>query len=141
MPSPVSREKAFYYAHPNNRFWPALAAVFDAPLPAGIAERRAFVLSRHIALWDVLASCDISGAADSSIKNPAANDIARLLRETKIARIFTTGRKAADLYAKLCLAHTGIAAIPLPSTSPANQRITMEDLVAAYRQLNKPHRE
>jgi hypoxanthine-DNA glycosylase len=133
MPSPVSRANVFYYGHPGNRFWPVLAAVFDAPPPETNAERTCLALRYHIALWDVLASCEIDGASDGSIRNPAANDFSTLLRETKIERIFTTGKKAFDLYRALCEEKTGIAAVPLPSTSPANQRFSFEALTAAYR--------
>jgi hypoxanthine-DNA glycosylase len=133
MPSPVSREQSFYYAHPRNRFWPVLAAVFREPLPRTKEERLQFALARHIALWDVLASCAIDGAADHTIKNPAANDFLPLLRAARITRIFTTGSKAFALYTKLCLPQTGLAAVPLPSTSPANQRISFDGLTDAYR--------
>ncbi|MDR1468846.1 MAG: DNA-deoxyinosine glycosylase [Spirochaetaceae bacterium] len=133
MPSPVSRAQAFYYAHPRNRFWPILAAVFGEPPPVSKENRIRFVLSRHIALWDVLASCVIDGAADHTIKNPEPNDFAPLLRAAKITRVFTTGNKAFTLYTRLCFPHTGLAATPLPSTSPANQRMSFDDLVTAYR--------
>jgi hypoxanthine-DNA glycosylase len=132
MPSPVSRTNEFYYGHPRNRFWPVLAAVFDAPLPRSNADKACLALTRHIALWDVLASCEIDGAADDSIKNPAVNDFSVLLRDTKVRRIFTTGKKAFSLYKNLCEEKTGIAAVSLPSTSPANRRVSFEELVAVY---------
>lgn len=75
IPSPKSREKGFYYAHPQNRFWPVLAAVFGEEIPQTTEERRAFALSHGIALWDVLASCTIRGADDQSIKDPVPNDL------------------------------------------------------------------
>jgi hypoxanthine-DNA glycosylase len=133
MPSPASRENAFYYGHPRNRFWPVMAAVFDAPLPRANEERAAFALAKNIALWDVLASCSIEGAADHTIKAPRANDLLPLLRKTAVTRIFTTGKKAAALYAQLCFAQTGIAATALPSTSPANRQYSFARLVEAYR--------
>jgi hypoxanthine-DNA glycosylase len=133
MPSPVSRINEFYYGHPQNRFWPVLAAVFDEPVPQTNAEKARLALSRHIALWDVLASCEIRGAADGSIKNPVPNDFSDILRGTKIERIFTTGKKAFSLYKTLCEEKTGIAAVPLPSTSPANRRVSFEELKTAYR--------
>jgi hypoxanthine-DNA glycosylase len=133
MPSPVSRAEAFYYAHPRNRFWPVLAAVFGEPPPLSREDRIRFALDRHIALWDVLASCVIKGAADHTIREPKPNDFAPLLRETKIRRVFTTGSKAFALYTKLCLPMTGLAATPLPSTSPANQLMSFDMLVEACR--------
>ena len=133
MPSPVSRAEAFYYTHPRNRFWPVLAAVFNAPLPAGIAEKRALILDNGLALWDVLASCDIAGAADTSIRNAAPNDFMPLIQQSRISRVVCTGAKAHELYRKLCERETGIAAVRLPSTSPANQRVRFDELTAAYR--------
>lgn len=133
MPSPVSRAQAFYYAHPRNRFWPVIAAVFGEPPPLSKEDRIRFALERRIAIWDVLASCVIDGAADHTIKDPEPNDFAPLLHAAQITRVFTTGNKAFALYTRLCLPRTGLAAASLPSTSPANQRMSFADLVDAYR--------
>lgn len=87
MPSPQSRADGFYYAHPRNRFWPVLAGIFGEPIPEGTEARRDFCLRHHIALWDVLASCVISGAADGSIREPKANSIETLLQFASIKAI------------------------------------------------------
>lgn len=146
MPSPKSRAAAFYYMHPQNRFWPVTQqalfansadpadAVGDSP-----ESRRAFALRHHIALWDVIASCDITGASDASIRNAAPNDLAPILRGAPIAHIFTTGAKSAQLYRKLIeprLTEAGIAIgmTQLPSTSPANASMRLPDLITAYRE-------
>lgn len=121
MPSPKSREMRFYYGHKRNRFWPVMAAVFhdDTCLCEGmdaestVAERRDFALRHHMALWDVIASCDIAGASDASIRNVVANDLAPLIGASHIDHIFTTGAKAAQLYRRLCapaLARSGCRA-------------------------------
>jgi hypoxanthine-DNA glycosylase len=135
MPSPASREQAFFYAHPQNRFWPVLAAVFDEPPPMTKEDRIQFALERNLAIWDVLASCLIDGASDHTIKHPEPNDLLPLLHATKITRVFTTGSKAYALYTKLCLPRTGLPATPLPSTSPANQRISFAGLAEKYRAI------
>lgn len=133
MPSPKSREQGFFYGHPQNRFWKVLAAVFDTPVPKSIPEKRAFLLEHHIALWDVLASCEITGASDASIRNPQPNDLARILDHAPIEHIFCTGAKAAQLYRRLCEPTLGISCVQLPSTSPANAAMRLPDLVEAYR--------
>lgn len=133
MPSPKSREQGFYYAHPQNRFWPVLAKLFEEPTPQGSEQRRAFALQHRIALWDVLASCEITGASDSSIRNPVPNPIEDLLNGSQIRAVFTTGATAFRLYQKLCLPKTGLPASALPSTSPANCRVSFEALCEAYR--------
>lgn len=133
MPSPVSRQVGFYYGHPQNRFWPTLAALFDESLPQGNDERTAFALRHGIALWDVLASCTIVGASDASIRDAEANDLSRIFDAAPIERVFTTGTKASALYAKLCEPLYGRPAIALPSPSAANARMRLDDLVEAYR--------
>ncbi len=136
MPSPKSRENGFYYGHPQNRFWRVLAQILSDKLPATNKEKRQFLLCHHIALWDVLKSCSIEGADDSSIKEPVPNDIASLLEKTNIRSIFTTGKKAYTLYNRYCRKNTGIDAVSLPSTSPANRRYySDEDIIREYRLL------
>jgi hypoxanthine-DNA glycosylase len=138
MPSPKSREFGFYYSNPQNRFWRILAELYREALPCTKEEKKAFLLWHHIALWDVLKSCEIEGADDASIRNPVPNNIAGLLKETGICTVFTTGTKASLLYRRFCRTATGIDAIALPSTSPANCRNwTYETLLAAYRVLRK----
>lgn len=122
MPSPKSREQGFYYSHPRNRFWPVMAEIFRETQPETPQEKRRFLLHRRIALWDVLKSCIIKGADDGSIRSPQANDISRVLSASQIKTVFTTGKKAWQLYRRHCEGHTGIPALCLPSTSPANCR-------------------
>lgn len=142
MPSPVSRENCFYYSHPQNKFWQVLSAVFDVPIPFSVEDKKKLVLSNNLALWDVLASCEIKGASDTTIKNPVANDFSELLQAAPIERIFTTGTQAFKLYTKLCLPAIKIEAIQLPSTSPANQgRFPLNILIEKYmvlRDLQRP---
>lgn len=132
IPSPKSREQGFYYGHPRNRFWPVLARVLGEEPPRTIEEKKALALSRHVAIWDVLAGCDIHGADDGSIRNPRPNDLNRIIGRAPIRAVFTTGAKAGALYRRFCLPVTGMAAILLPSTSPANCRMTEELLAEAY---------
>ncbi|HIW36724.1 MAG TPA: DNA-deoxyinosine glycosylase [Candidatus Treponema faecavium] len=137
MPSPASRKAGFYYAHPQNRFWEVISAVFREPIPFSTETKRDLVLRHGIALWDVLASCRIDGADDASIRDPEANDFSALLASCPITRIFTTGEQAYKLYQKLCRKQTGIEAVKLPSTSPANRgRWPLKALIDAYAVLN-----
>ncbi len=136
MPSPRSRREGFYYAHPQNRFWPVMGRVLGEEIPVERQKAAELLLRRHIALWDVLRSCVIRGADDASIKEAVPNDIGGLVRQCPIKAIFTTGQKAADLYRRFFEKETGVRAIPLPSTSPAAcGRFTFEDLVLAYRAI------
>ncbi len=136
MPSPASRRAGFYYAHPQNRFWKVLAALFDEPEPRGTDARAQFALRHHIALWDVLASCAIEGASDASIANPIPNDLERIARIASISTVFTTGRKAEELfkrYARKMIPEANF--VPLPSTSGANARMNLDVLISAYQPL------
>ena len=136
MPSPKSREVVFYYAHPQNRFWRVLPAVLGEPPPEGIAGRREMCLRRGVALWDVLRTCEIEGAADAAIRSPEPNDLPWLLAQAEIRAIFATGAKAAELYQKLILPQTGRPIVRLPSTSPANAAWTLERLIEKYMVIN-----
>mgnify|MGYP002231706318 CR=1 FL=1 len=92
FPSVKSRETGFFYGHPQNRFWKVLAAVFEDTLPeTNSAVKRRFCLEHHIALWDVIASCDIAGSSDSSIRNVTANDMEVILKTADIRRICANG--------------------------------------------------
>lgn len=141
MPSTKSRKAGFYYMFPRNRFWPVLAALFHTPVPRpDPATRRRYALDHRIALWDVLAECDIKGTSDSSIINPVPNDIGLIIRSAPIRHVFTTGRKAGELYRRLCLPlldRSGLT-VPmtcLPSTSTANAAKHLDDLVLDYRPI------
>lgn len=135
MPSPKSRENGFYYGHPQNRFWKVMADLFNEEIPPTNEAKTEFLHRHHIALWDVLKSCEIKGADDNSIKNPIPNDLTEVLKVAPIQAIFTTGKKATDLYTKYCYPVTQIEVIGLPSTSPANRRISYEVLRSEYEQI------
>ena len=135
MPSPKSREVQFYYGHPQNRFWRVLAAVLGEEVPQSVPEKKAMLLRHRIALWDVLAECKITGASDSSIRNPVANDLSVILNHAPVQAVFTTGATAWKLYTRLQKPHTGIEAVRLPSTSPANCAVKMEALTEAYKAI------
>lgn len=132
FPSVRSREEGFFYGHPRNRFWRVIAGIFGEDTPSGTEAKMAFLLAHRIALWDVIASCEVEGSSDSSIRSAVANDIGVILAASKIDAIFTNGGTAHRLYGKLILPEVGIADIPLPSTSPANARMSEEALLEAW---------
>lgn len=132
IPSPKSREMGFYYGHPRNRFWMIMSELLGEPFPNDVRTRRAMMRKHGIALWDVLASCSISGAEDASIRDGIPNDMNVILQEADIKAVFTTGKKAQKLYEKLCYPKCGAVSICLPSTSPANCACSYEKLKEAY---------
>lgn len=133
FPSVKSREAGFFYGHPQNRFWRVLAAVFDRAEPQTVEDKKRFLLSSHIALWDVIGSCEIEGSADSSIKNAEPNDLRVILDIADIRAIYVNGKTAEKYYNKYARKALGREAICLPSTSPANAAWSLERLVEAWR--------
>lgn len=136
IPSVKSRELNFYYAHPQNRFWKILTKVYDEDNVTTITEKKNFLTKYKIALWDVIKSCEITGSSDNSIKNVIPNDISLIIKNSKVTKIFTTGNKAYELYNKYCFKETNIKAIKLPSTSPANCKKDIENILYnEYKQI------
>lgn len=137
FPSVKSRENAFYYGHPQNRFWRVLAAVYGEETPQSVADKRAFVLRHGIALWDVIAQCEIAGSSDSSIRGATANDLPALLaRCPSIRRVLLNGKTAEKVYLKYWR-ELKITRLTLPSTSPANAVWSLEKLTAAWERALK----
>ncbi|MCR4761355.1 MAG: DNA-deoxyinosine glycosylase [Oscillospiraceae bacterium] len=133
FPSVKSREQKFFYGHPQNRFWRVTAAVFQDSVPQTIEEKRAFLLRSHIALWDVIASCEITGSSDSSIRNVVPNDLTPILQGAPIRQIFVNGGTAAKYYEKYQQPILQRTAVRLPSTSPANAAWSLERLIDAWK--------
>ena len=134
FPSVKSREQGFFYGHPQNRFWSVISSVCSCDIPRSIEEKRNLLLDNHIALWDVINSCEIIGSSDSSIKNAVPNNLNTILDSANIKYIFTNGAKAHSLYEKYCEKSTGIKALCLPSTSPANAAWSREKLFRVWGQ-------
>lgn len=137
FPSVKSREAMFFYGHPQNRFWKVIAGVFGDSVPQTIEEKKQFILSHHLALWDVIASCEIEGSSDASIKNVTANDLSPILQSASIDKILVNGKTAEKLYIRYIQPKTQIPAICLPSTSPANAAWSLERLIDAWGEVIK----
>ena len=127
-----SREEGFFYGHPQNHFWKVTASVFGEDVLKTIDEKKSFLLKNHIALWDVIGSCEIDGSSDSSIRNVSVNDIKMILETAGIQAIYLNGIKTFQLYQKHILPVTGREGICLPSTSPANAAWQMDKLVREW---------
>ena len=136
FPSVRSREEMFFYGHPQNRFWQVLASIFACDVPATVEAKKNFLLSHHIALWDVIASCEITGSADSSIKNVIPNNLSVILDHADIRAIFVNGKIAEKYYNKYLREKVKRDAICLPSTSPANAAWRLQKLTEAWQILN-----
>ncbi len=133
FPSVKSREAAFFYGHPQNRFWSVLAMVYGVPKPETVEEKKKLVLDNSLALWDVIAQCEIVGSSDSSISDVTANDLSVIINNSKVDKIFVNGKTAEKYYKKYTYPKTGITAVCLPSTSPANAAWNIEKLVEKWK--------
>ncbi|MDE6738314.1 MAG: DNA-deoxyinosine glycosylase [Lachnospiraceae bacterium] len=137
FPSVKSREQQFFYGHKQNRFWRVMAQVLGCAVPEDITQKRAMLLANHIAVWDVIASCEITGSSDASIRNVVPNDLSPILTTADIRAIYMNGGKAHQLYQKYIFPINGREAQLLPSTSPANAGYSLERLVEAWRVVGK----
>ncbi len=135
FPSVKSREEMFFYGHPQNRFWRVLAALTQCEIPKSIEQKKELLLKNRIALWDVIASCEITGSSDSSIKNVVPNDISEILNNSKVKKIYVNGKTAEIYYNKYIKEKTGINGICLPSTSPANAVWTLDKLISEWKKI------
>ena len=138
FPSVRSREEGFFYGHPQNRFWRVTERIFKEKVPQTISEKKDFLIRNHIALWDVIGSCEITGSSDSSIKNVTVNDISLILKAADIQAIYLNGGKAYQLYKKYIFPVTKREGICLPSTSPANAAWNLDKLTEAWKKILLP---
>ena len=137
FPSVKTRESGFFYGHPQNRFWRVLAAVLDTPVPETIEEKITLLIRNRIALWDVIASCDITGSSDSSIRHVIPTDLTPILAGGTIRAVFTNGGTATRLYKRYQEPVTALPAIGLPSTSPANAAKSLDALTKDWMVLRR----
>ena len=137
FPSVKSRETGFFYGHPQNRFWKVLARVFDDNVPEDIPEKRDFLLRHQVAVWDVIASCDIRGSSDASITNVVVNDLSVILNKADIKAIYINGTKAYKLYMSYMARQTDVSCTKLPSTSPANAAWGLERLYDSWKVIRE----
>ena len=135
FPSPKSRKTNFYYGNKQNRLWKILAEVFSEKIENNNEAKIIFLLKHKLAMWDLIAECDIEGAEDSTIKNVKPNDLKQILDKAKIKTIYTTGKTAFKLFQSLCAEKYSMDAIYLPSPSPANCAISFADMIKAYEVL------
>lgn len=133
FPSVRSREEGFFYGHPQNRFWKVTSQIFGEELPVTIDEKKAFLIRNHIALWDVIGSCEIDGSSDSSIRDVTVNDLSVILGTADIRAIFLNGKKAEQYYLKYLFPVLKRDAVCLPSTSPANAAWNLDKLADAWK--------
>ncbi len=132
FPSVKSVKEGFYYANPHNRFYAIMSEILHEDLVSVPWNQKKEILSgHHIALYDVIGSCQIEGSSDATIHNPKPSKLRELLAQTKIQAIYCNGQKAYVLYQKY-FSDIPLPVFVLPSSSPANARMSLNDLVQAW---------
>lgn len=137
FPSVKSRERGFYYGHKRNRFWKVISAILEVEEPQTIEEKKAMLLNAHIAVYDVIESCDIIGSSDSSIRNVVPSDIATIIENSNVEAVFCNGKTAGKLYKKYQAETCNLPMTELPSTSPANAMFTTERLISSWKDIKQ----
>ncbi|WP_273478088.1 DNA-deoxyinosine glycosylase [Ignavigranum ruoffiae] len=132
FPSVQTRAYGFFYGHPQNRFWPLMSALFGETLSNEIGERRDFLLRHQIAVYDSIYQCDIIGSSDASIQNVIPTDLSQVFQQSQIEQVFCNGATSYKYYQKYHTKQSQIAGMKLPSTSPANARFRLADLLEAW---------
>ena len=135
FPSVKSREANFFYHHPQNRFWKILANIYNTELPETIIEKKEFLINQHIAVWDVIASCEIKGSSDSSITNVEVNDLKKIIDQSQITHIYTNGNLADRLYPRYFDEIIDLPVTKLPSSSPANASYSLTKLISFWKEI------
>lgn len=133
FPSVKSRETAFFYGHPQNRFWPLLGRILECEIPPDTEERKKLLLKNRIALWDTIEECDIIGSSDSHIRNVVPVDIMKVLCEADIEEIYCNGAASYKLFMKYLFPVCGRTPVKLPSTSPANAAWSIDRLYGEWK--------
>ncbi len=137
FPSVKSREQLFFYGHRQNRFWKVMGRVLGEKTPETIEEKRAMLLTHHVAVWDVIYSCRIEGSADSSIKDVVPTDLGEIFKRADIQAVYANGNKAYELYQKYQYPLCKREAVKLPSTSPANAAYSLDSLEEHWKQIRE----
>ena len=132
FPSVKSREAMSFYGHPQNRFWRLIALLCHEDTPQTVEEKSSLILRHHLALWDSIQSCTITGSSDSSVRDVVPNDLRVIFDNSKTERVFCNGALSHKMYMKYIYPQTGVAAVKLPSTSPANAAYSLERLAESW---------
>lgn len=148
MPSVRSLALGRYYGHPRNRFWPLMAAICHEPLSSDFDERYDMLVRHHVALWDTIGACERTGSLDSAIRRIVPNDVAGFLRlHPTVKAVFLNGTASAAVWRRAgvpALRSAGfpldaLAVMQLPSTSPANAKMTADMLLEAWLPAMRPY--
>ena len=125
FPSVKSRQSAFYYGNKQNRFWGVLAEAFNEQKPVTVEEKKRLCLKHGVALWDIVANCEIKGSMDADITNYELVELERVLCNCQIDKILCNGATSYKLTKSV---YGGpIPVYKLPSTSSANVRFDKEE--------------
>lgn len=138
IPGVKSLEMQEYYAHPQNKFWKIICEIFKEEFTKDYSEKIKILEKHHIALWDVIDTCERKGSLDSDIRNEEANKIGELLQNfPNIKAIFCNGQKSYKNLQKILPKKFHLPIIALPSTSPAHASLRYIDMLENWKIILK----
>ena len=138
LPGEKSLAARRYYAHPQNRFWYLIGNVVGTQLePLAYEERLEVLLAARVGLWDTVASAQRTGSLDASIREAEHNPLTELAASLPELRAVGFNGKAAARVGMPLLAHTDLALIPLPSSSPAHATMRLAEREKLWGQLRE----
>lgn len=138
FPSVKAVADGYYYANPNNRFYQVLSAIFAVDfVNVPWEEKKALLLAHKLALHDAIGYCQILGSSDSKISDVKPSNIREIFANAKIELVICNGAKAYQEYMRF-FADIDINVVQAPSTSPANAKMRLDDLVASWSKLLRP---
>jgi hypoxanthine-DNA glycosylase len=140
MASVDSLKKQQFYGHSRNHLWGLIFNIIDEPETDDYEKRKEMLLSRGIALFDVIESCERMGSLDKDIKSIVPNDIPRFLDDhPNIRAVFFNGTTCMRVYDRHFERRPGVDYYLLPSSSPVpRQKIkTMQDKLPAWSKIGE----
>jgi hypoxanthine-DNA glycosylase len=138
MPDEQSLKLQQYYGRKDNQFWKIIFALFNQPLVHDYETKKALLLSKDIAVWDVLRYCEREGSADSKIQKEVPNDFASFYsKHPQVKQVFFTSTKARDYYDTYVKRKPDYNYHLLPSTSSANTWKTVDEKLNEWKLILK----
>ncbi|WP_294205167.1 DNA-deoxyinosine glycosylase [uncultured Chryseobacterium sp.] len=137
VPGVKSLEKQQYYAHPQNKFWKIIFELLNEEPTEDYTQRIAVLTKHHIALWDVIDSCERKGSLDSEIRNEEANRVDELLNgHPNIKAVFCNGGKSYKNVQKMLGKDYRLPVFLLPSTSPLHT-VSLEQKLESWKKITE----
>ena len=134
MPGKKSLELQEYYGYKYNVFWKILFNLLNSDFSEDYNTKKKLLIDNNIALWDSLQFCFRKGSADADIKDEIPNDFETFFKEhPTVTHVYFNGTASMNYYKKYVKYSNHLTFYGLPSTSPANARMSFEEKLNKWR--------